>query len=73
MAFAEDFSRLLSNLQSEQSYDYTPHAESQKHDLPAWKSYMMIVLIFYRVKKIRFKPNNKKKKEIYSCDIFKFA
>ena len=33
IAFAEYFSRLLSNIQSEQSYDHTSHAESQKRDL----------------------------------------
>ena len=33
IAFAEYFSRLLSNVQSEQSYDHTSHAESQKRDL----------------------------------------
>ena len=32
IAFAEYFSRLLSNIQSEQSYDHTSHAESQKRD-----------------------------------------
>ena len=32
IAFAEYFSRLLSNIQSEQSYDHTSHAESQKCD-----------------------------------------
>ena len=81
IAFAEYFSRLLSNIQSEQSYDHTSHAESQKRDLnccqqwrqPAWKSYLMIVLIFYRVKNTRLKPNNKKKKVIHSCDVFKFT
>ena len=33
----------------------------------------MIVLIFYRVKNIRLKPNNKKEKVIHSCDVFTFA
>ena len=33
----------------------------------------MIVLIFYRVKNTRLKPNNKKKKVIHSRDVFKFA
>ena len=33
IAFAEYFSRLLSNIQSEQSYDHTSHAESEKRDL----------------------------------------
>ena len=33
IAFAEYFSRLLSNIQSEQSYDHASHAESQKRDL----------------------------------------
>ena len=33
IAFAEYFSRLLSNIQSEQSYDHTSHADSQKRDL----------------------------------------
>ena len=33
IAFAEYFSRFLSNIQSEQSYDHTSHAESQKRDL----------------------------------------
>ena len=33
IAFAEYFSRLLSNIQSEQSYDHTSHDESQKRDL----------------------------------------
>ena len=33
IAFAEYFSRLLSNIQSEQSYDHTSQAESQKRDL----------------------------------------
>ena len=28
---------------------------------------------FYRVKHIRLKPNNKKKKVIHSCDVFKFT
>ena len=32
IAFAEYFSRLLSNIQSEQSYDHTSHADSQKRD-----------------------------------------
>ena len=70
---SRNFSRLLSNIQSEQSYDHTSHAKSQKRDLnccqqwrqPAWKSYLMIVLIFYRVKNTRLKPNNKMKKVIH--------
>ena len=33
IAFAECFSHLLSNIQSEQSYDHTSHVESQKRDL----------------------------------------
>ena len=33
IAFAEYFSRLLSNIQSEQSYDHTSHAASQKRDM----------------------------------------
>jgi len=33
IAFAEYFSLLLSNIQSEQSYDHTSHTESQKRDL----------------------------------------
>ena len=33
VAFAEYFSRLLSNIQSKQSYDHTSHAESQKRNL----------------------------------------
>ena len=33
IAIAEHFSRLLINIQSEQSYAHTPHAESQKRDL----------------------------------------
>ena len=33
IAFAEYFSRSLNNIQSEQSYDHTSHAESQKRDL----------------------------------------
>ena len=81
IAIAEHFSRLLINIQSEQSYAHTPHAESQKRDLnccqqwryPALKSYLMIILIFCRVKNIRLRPNNKKKKVIQSCDVFKFT
>ena len=33
IAFAEYFSRLLSNIQSEQSHDHTSYAESEKRDL----------------------------------------
>ena len=33
IAFVGYFSRLLSNIQSEQSYDYTSHVESQTGDL----------------------------------------
>ena len=81
IAFAEYFSRPLNNIQSEQSYDHTSHAESQKRDLKSLQTmavasvedYLMIVLIFYRVINIRLKPNNKKKKVIHSCDVFKFT
>ena len=39
IAFAEYFSRLLSNIQLEQSYDHTSHAESQKRGLNRWQQW----------------------------------
>ena len=65
ITFVEYFSRLLSNIQSEKSYDHTSHAESQKCDLNCcqqWRYQRGRVLIFYRVKNIRSKPNNKRKR-----------